>query len=100
MKEIFLLAHLGISISEIVRRLNLAHIPTPIDYAISKGLEGSYEHGDGSWNSRFVKVYPYQSHIHRRLTAGRKGYFGREDSRSAGIPRYFSLNSAILFPKC
>lgn len=54
-KEIFLLAQQGISISEIVRRLNFAHIPTPIDYAILKGLEGNYERGNGSWNSRSVK---------------------------------------------
>ena len=54
-KEIFELANSGVSISEIVRRLNLANIPTPIDYALSKGLEGNYEQGNGAWNSRSVK---------------------------------------------
>lgn len=54
-KEIFSMAERKISLNEIVRRLNLAHIPTPIDYALSKGLEGNYERGDGSWNSRSVK---------------------------------------------
>ena len=73
MKEIFLLAHLGISISEIVRRLNLANIPTPIDYAISKGLEGSYEHGDGSWNSRFVKYILINRTYTGDLQQGEKG---------------------------
>lgn len=54
-KEIFALANSGVSISEIVRRLNLANIPTPIDYALSKGLEGNYKQGNGAWNSRSVK---------------------------------------------
>ncbi|SKA09925.1 recombinase family protein [Megasphaera cerevisiae] len=72
-KEIFSLAHQGISISEIVRRLNLAHIPTPIDYAISKGLEGSYEHGDGSWNSSSVKYILTNRTYTGDLQQGEKG---------------------------
>ncbi len=54
-KEIFSLASSGVSISEIVRRLNLANIQTPVHYSISKGLEGNYEQGNGTWNSRSVK---------------------------------------------
>lgn len=54
-KKIFALANSGVSISEIVRRLNLANIPTPIAYALSKGLDGNYEQGNGAWNSRSVK---------------------------------------------
>lgn len=54
-KEIFTMAEQGLSLNEIVRRLNLAHIPTPIDYAITNGLQGNFEQGDGLWNSRSVK---------------------------------------------
>ena len=35
--------------------MNLANIPTPIAYALSKGLDGNYEQGNGAWNSRSVK---------------------------------------------
>lgn len=39
----------------IVRYLNEKGIPTPIQYARSKGLAGNYDDGNGDWNSRSVK---------------------------------------------
>ena len=39
----------------IVRYLNEKNIPTPIQYARSKGLAGNYDDGNGDWNSRSVK---------------------------------------------
>lgn len=42
-------------ITAIVRYLNENNIPTPIQYARSKGLAGNYYGGNGSWNSRSVK---------------------------------------------
>ena len=54
-EEIFGMASRKISINEIVRRLNAAGIPTPINYAIAHGLEGNYNRGNGLWSSRTVK---------------------------------------------
>ena len=54
-KEIFSMTVNKVSMNEIVRRLNLANIPTPIEYAKSQGLEGDYNFGNGSWNTRSVK---------------------------------------------
>ncbi|MDL2217883.1 recombinase family protein [Christensenellaceae bacterium OttesenSCG-928-M15] len=54
-REIFSMAMSNVSLNEIVRRLNLADIPTPIEYAKSKGLQGNYDGGDGTWNTRSVK---------------------------------------------
>lgn len=54
-KEIFRMASQKISTNEIVRRLNAAGIPTPINYAIAHGLEGNYSKGNGLWSSRTVK---------------------------------------------
>lgn len=54
-KEIFAMAKEKLSLSEIVRRLNLASIPTPADYALSNARQGNFEQGDGFWNSRTVK---------------------------------------------
>lgn len=54
-KEIFEMASRKISISYIVRRLNTAGIPTPINYAIAHGLKGNYNKGNGLWSSRTVK---------------------------------------------
>ncbi|MEG1362370.1 MAG: recombinase family protein [Lachnospiraceae bacterium] len=54
-KEIFAMAKEKLSLNEIVRRLNLASIPTPADYALSNARQGNFEHGDGFWNSRTVK---------------------------------------------
>jgi len=54
-KEIFSMAANKVSMNEIVRRLNLANIPTPIEYAKSQGLEGDYNLGNGSWNTRSMK---------------------------------------------
>lgn len=45
----------GVGVTSIVRYLNDNEIPTPIQYARAKGLEGNYDDGNGSWNSRSVK---------------------------------------------
>lgn len=42
-------------ITAIVHYLNENSIPTPIQYARSKGLTDNYDDGNGSWNSRSVK---------------------------------------------
>lgn len=54
-KEIFAMAEQKLSLNEIVRRLNLAKIPTPAVYALGKGRQGNFDCGDGFWNSRSVK---------------------------------------------
>ena len=54
-KNIFNLFIDGMGITTIVRHLNENTIPTPIQYARSKGLTGNYYDGSGSWNSRSVK---------------------------------------------
>lgn len=54
-KRIFALAAEGMGVTGIVRHLNQHNIPTPIQYARSKGLEGNYDDGNGVWNSRSVK---------------------------------------------
>ena len=62
LKEIFSMAANRVSINEIVRRLNLANILTPIEYAKSQGLEGDYNLGSGSWNTRSVKYIVENTH--------------------------------------
>lgn len=54
-QNIFMLFADGIGITALVRYLNKNNIPTPIQYARSRGLTGNYDDGNGSWNSRFVK---------------------------------------------
>lgn len=54
-QSIFKLFSDGMGITAIVRYLNENNIPTPIQYARSKGLTGNYDDGNGSWNSRSVK---------------------------------------------
>lgn len=54
-QDIFKLFVDGMGITAIVRYLNENNIPTPIQYARSKGLTGNYYDGNGSWNSRSVK---------------------------------------------
>ena len=54
-QSIFRLFADGMGITAIVRYLNENNIPTPIQYARSKGLAGNYYDGNGSWNSRSVK---------------------------------------------
>lgn len=54
-KDIFSMALSRISINEIVRRLNTTEILNPISYAVSQGLKGNYNRGNGLWNSRTVK---------------------------------------------
>lgn len=43
------------AINAIVRYLNNNSIPTPIQYARVKGLQGNYDDGNGTWNTRSVK---------------------------------------------
>ena len=43
------------AINAIVRYLNDNSIPTPIQYARVKGLQGNYDDGNGTWNTRSVK---------------------------------------------
>ena len=52
---IFSMAADGAGTNAIVRHLNENHIPTPIQYARAKGLQGNYNDGDGTWNTRSVK---------------------------------------------
>lgn len=54
-RKIFELAAGGEGVTAIVRYLNERGLPTPIQYARSKGLVGNYDDGNGSWNSRSVK---------------------------------------------
>lgn len=54
-QKIFKLFADGMGITALVRYLNENSIPTPIQYARSKGLTGNYDDGNGSWNSRSVK---------------------------------------------
>ena len=52
---IFSMAADGAGTNAIVRYLNKNNIPTPIRYARAKGLQGNYNDGDGTWNTRSVK---------------------------------------------
>lgn len=54
-KLIFSMAADGVGTNAIVRYLNENSIPTPIQYARIKGLQGNYDNGDGTWNTRSVK---------------------------------------------
>lgn len=54
-KLIFSMTADGVGANAIVRYLNEKHIPTPIQYARAKGLQGNYDNGDGTWNTRSVK---------------------------------------------
>lgn len=54
-RKIFDLAANGTGVTGIVRYLNEKELPTPIQYARSNGLTGSFADGTGDWNSRSVK---------------------------------------------
>lgn len=54
-REIFNHAYNCSSLTKIVRLLNQQQYLTPINYAISKGLKGNYDSGNGLWNTRTVK---------------------------------------------
>ena len=54
-QRIFDMAVKQMGLSEIVRILNQEKILTPIRYAISNGLKGNYDKGNGLWNTRSVK---------------------------------------------
>ncbi len=54
-KRIFSMAAKDTGINAIVRYLNDSNIPTPIQYARAKGLQGNYDDGNGTWNTRSVK---------------------------------------------
>ena len=53
-RKIFDLAANGTGVTGIVRYLNEKGLPTPIQYARSNGLTGSFADGTGDWNSRSV----------------------------------------------
>ena len=54
-RKIFEMAASGTGVTGIVRYLNERDLPTPIHYARAHGLEGNFDDGNGSWNSRSVK---------------------------------------------
>ena len=54
-RKIFEMAANGIGITGIARYLNERELPTPIQYARAHGLDGNFDDGNGSWNSRSVK---------------------------------------------
>ena len=54
-RKIFEMAASGIGVTGIVRHLNEQSLPTPIQYARVHGLDGNFDDGNGSWNSRSVK---------------------------------------------
>jgi len=54
-KLIFSMASDDAGTNAIVRYLNENNILTPIQYARIKGLQGNYDDGDGTWNTRSVK---------------------------------------------
>jgi len=54
-RKIFEMAASGFGVTGIVRYLNERGLPTPIQYARANGLDGNFDKGNGSWNSRSVK---------------------------------------------
>ena len=54
-RKIFEMAASGTGVTGIVRYLNERGLPTPIQYARANGLDGNFDDGNGSWNSRSVK---------------------------------------------
>ena len=54
-RKIFEMAANGTGVTGIVRYLNERGLPTPIQYARANGLDGNFDDGNGSWNSRSVK---------------------------------------------
>ena len=54
-RKIFEMAASGTGVTGIVRHLNERGLPTPIQYARAHGLDGNFDDGNGSWNSRSVK---------------------------------------------
>ena len=54
-RKIFEMAASGTGVTDIVRYLNERRLPTPIQYAKANGLDGNFDNGNGSWNSRSVK---------------------------------------------
>ena len=54
-RKIFDMAASGTGVTGIVRYLNERGLPPPIQYARSNGLDGNFDDGNGSWNSRSVK---------------------------------------------
>ena len=54
-RKIFEMAASGAGVTSIVRYLNEQSLPTPIQHARAQGLNGNFDDGNGSWNSRSVK---------------------------------------------
>ena len=54
-RKIFEMAASGTGVTSIVRYLNEQSLPTPIQHTRAQGLNGNFDDGNGSWNSRSVK---------------------------------------------
>ena len=54
-RKIFEMAASGTGVTGIAPYLNEQGLPTPIQYARAHGLNGNFDDGNGSWNSRSVK---------------------------------------------
>ena len=54
-RKIFEMAASDTGVTGIVRYLNERGLPTPIQYARDHDLDGNFDDGNGSWNSRSVK---------------------------------------------
>ena len=52
-RKIFEMAAMGTGVTGIVRYLNERGFSTPIQYAKAHGLDGNFDNGNGSWNSKF-----------------------------------------------
>ena len=70
-KLIFSMAVKNTPINAIVRYLNENSIPTPIQYARAKGLQGNYDDGKGTWNTRSVKYILTNRQIYDIMTQKR-----------------------------
>lgn len=54
-KTIFNLAYENKELNQIARTLNEKGYPTPMTYALSNGLKGNYNTGNGLWNTRTIR---------------------------------------------
>ena len=54
-RKIFDMAASSTGVTGIVRYLNERNFPTPIKHAKAQGLNGNFDDGNGSWNSRSMK---------------------------------------------
>ena len=71
-RKIFEMAASGTGVTGIVRYLNERGLPTPIQYARARGLDGNFDDGNGSWNSRSVKYILTNRTYTRLLVQGKE----------------------------